>query len=330
MWKMCFMTGLITLPVILAVSCDTQMKIGSNTMITLFDTNESTLARMNVLGWFIGGVLVGWGTKMGNGCTSGHGVCGLPRLSIRSFVATITFMLTGIIMATFRYHYPFLTTAAGFGQDYAQFWKWFPFTVMIGLNIACACLIIYYRKSAICKDLLFSHFTGMIFGLGLLISGMCRQSKIQGFLVVDPQVWDPTLMFVMMSAVAINLLTFRFILRKSKPWLSDKFILPNPQAKVDNRLIIGAAIFGMGWGLSAMCPGPALINLFVLTHSVFWMAGMVLGQLGFEKWWEWHENRQKMDQHTDKEDKMHITMMEQEEEEEEENKGLLKKNTFKQ
>ena len=63
---------------------------------------------MSIPGWVIGGILVGFGTKMGNGCTSGHGVCGIPRLSKRSIIATGVFMVAGIGMATLRFKYPFL------------------------------------------------------------------------------------------------------------------------------------------------------------------------------------------------------------------------------
>lgn len=62
----------------------------------------------NSVSWWLGGSLVGVGTSLANGCTSGHGVCGLPRLSLRSLVAVVLFMTTGVIMATFRYHYPFI------------------------------------------------------------------------------------------------------------------------------------------------------------------------------------------------------------------------------
>lgn len=65
--------------------------------------------------WILGGILVGLGTKMANGCTSGHGVCGLPRFAPRSIVATMTFMAAGFAFATLRYYYPFLTNGSSFG-----------------------------------------------------------------------------------------------------------------------------------------------------------------------------------------------------------------------
>lgn len=81
----------------------------------MFDENEDINAKQNVAAWIIGGILVGWGTKMANGCTSGHGVCGLPRFAPRSIIATMTFMAAGFALATLRYYYPFLTSGPSFG-----------------------------------------------------------------------------------------------------------------------------------------------------------------------------------------------------------------------
>ena len=73
----------------------------------IFDSIDYYYMNNNSLSWAIGGLLVGLGTRLANGCTSGHGVCGLPRFSLRSLVAVITFMLVAIALATFRFHYPF-------------------------------------------------------------------------------------------------------------------------------------------------------------------------------------------------------------------------------
>ena len=101
------MVGLFTMPVLLGRIYGHYMTIGDYT-IYLYDSNDSSNARLSILGWILGGILVGFGTKMGNGCTSGHGVCGLPRLAPRSIVATITFMAFGMLIATWKYKHPFL------------------------------------------------------------------------------------------------------------------------------------------------------------------------------------------------------------------------------
>ena len=94
-------------PVLLHFIFGAYIQVNDSLVIKLFDPDLYASLNLNRYGWLLGGFLVGFGTKMGNGCTSGHGVCGIPRLSIRSIIATITFMVFGCAMATFRYNFPF-------------------------------------------------------------------------------------------------------------------------------------------------------------------------------------------------------------------------------
>ena len=98
--------------------------------------------------------------------------------------------------------------------------------------------------------------TGLLFGAGLAASGMTNPEKVQGFLDLTG-VWDPSLMFVMGGAVVVTLISFRFILKLSRPVFSEQFHMPS-STSIDTRLIIGAALFGTGWGLVGYCPGPSL------------------------------------------------------------------------
>ena len=98
-WKMTFFVGLITCPNVLKLVCGNSISLGSWT-ITFFDSN--IYSYNNWLAWIVGGLLVGFGTRLGNGCTSCHGVCGIPRLSKRSITATCIFICSGILMATFK------------------------------------------------------------------------------------------------------------------------------------------------------------------------------------------------------------------------------------
>jgi len=100
---------------------------------------------------------------------------------------------------------------------------------------------------------------GALFGLGLAIAQMSNPLKVQNFLDIAGD-WDPSLAFVMGAAVLITLAVFRVVLKRSSPLLSDRFHLPT-LVKVDRRLVIGAALFGIGWGMTGYCPGPALATL---------------------------------------------------------------------
>lgn len=123
--------------------------------------------------------------------------------------------------------------------------------------------------------------TGLLFGAGLAASGMTNPEKVQGFLDLTG-VWDPSLMFVMGGAVVVTLISFRFILKLSRPVFSEQFHLPS-STSIDTRLIIGAALFGAGWGLVGYCPGPALaaiayLNSDVMIFLVAMFVGAFLGQ----------------------------------------------------
>ena len=106
--------------------------------------------------------------------------------------------------------------------------------------------------------LLAAMASGALFGAGLAISGMTNRFIVLGFLDVFGT-WDPTLVFVMAGAVAVTAIAFRFVLRLPRPALGDAFRLPAKKA-VDLRLLAGAAIFGVGWGLAGYCPGPVLVG----------------------------------------------------------------------
>ncbi len=129
-------------------------------------------------------------------------------------------------------------------------------------------------------------FAGMLFGLGLAISGMMNPAKVVGFLDVAGG-WDPTLAFVMGGALLVTVPAFRLILGRPRPILADGFALPTKSA-LDGRLLGGAALFGVGWGLSGFCPGPAVAALVTGLTPVFafvaaMIAGMVLYAWVFEK-----------------------------------------------
>lgn len=100
---------------------------------------------------------------------------------------------------------------------------------------------------------------GALFGLGLAVSQMAIPAKVLGFLDVAGN-WDPSLLFVLGGAVAVTAIAFRFILRMPKP-LFDASFEPQPKGRIDARLLSGAGIFGIGWGLAGYCPGPGIVSL---------------------------------------------------------------------
>lgn len=104
-----------------------------------------------------------------------------------------------------------------------------------------------------------AYASGLLFALGLGVSGMTRPSKVLGFLDVTGD-WDPSLALVMGSGVLFNLVVFQLALRRGAPWLAPSFSLP-PTSRVDAALVSGSALFGVGWGLGGFCPGPAIVSV---------------------------------------------------------------------
>ena len=167
----------------------------------------------------IAGLAVGIGTRYASGCTSGHGVCGISRLSPRSLVATATFVGTGMAMVYRR-------AARRRGPDVAP---------------------------------AFAFLAGLLFGIGLLVSGLANPAKVLGFLDVTGR-WDPSLALVMGSAVVVSAIGFALARRRPHTLLGAPMQLPASRV-IDRRLVLGSLLFGAGWGLAGFCPGPALVAL---------------------------------------------------------------------
>ena len=122
---------------------------------------------------------------------------------------------------------------------------------------------------------------GLIFAIGLAISGMTQPHKVVGFLDFFGN-WIPDLAFVMGGAVITNFIALRLTLRREKPVFAPAFGLPT-RTDLDARLIGGAALFGMGWGLGGFCPGPALVALpSGMTPVLVFVGAMLVGMIGFD------------------------------------------------
>ncbi len=134
---------------------------------------------------------------------------------------------------------------------------------------------------------IFEFIVGLLFGLGLLLSGMADPGKVLGFLDVFGS-WDPSLAFVMGGAIAVGFFAFAMAKKRTTTFLGTALHLPK-SSQIDKRLLIGALLFGAGWGLAGFCPGPGLVSLasgqgkaavFVLAM----LAGMILFEWIDRRW----------------------------------------------
>ena len=124
-------------------------------------------------------------------------------------------------------------------------------------------------------------FVGLIFGIGLIISGMTDPSKVIGFLDLAGR-WDPSLALVMGGAILVGLVTFRFTGGRDKSLLGDVIRLPSA-TQIDRRLVLGGLAFGTGWGLAGYCPGPALASIASGgSKPLIFAAAMIVGMVIFE------------------------------------------------
>lgn len=126
--------------------------------------------------------------------------------------------------------------------------------------------------------------TGLVFGLGLIVSGMTDPSKVIGFLDILGN-WNPSLAFVMGGAIMVGLIAFPFAEKRSTALLGGPIRLPT-SSKIDRRLVLGSAAFGAGWGLAGYCPGPALASLLAIGEASgkawLFVAAMLVGMGLFE------------------------------------------------
>ena len=130
-------------------------------------------------------------------------------------------------------------------------------------------------------QLMMAFLTGLVFGLGLILSGMTDPSKVIGFLDLAG-LWDPSLAFVMAGAILVGAVAYRFAKGRKTSFLGDAMRLRTAR-QIDRRLVLGGLAFGAGWGLAGYCPGPALVSVIQGgTKPLIFVLAMLAGMAAFE------------------------------------------------
>ena len=130
-------------------------------------------------------------------------------------------------------------------------------------------------------QLMMAFLTGLVFGLGLILSGMTDPSKVIGFLDLAGN-WDPSLAFVMGGAILVGAIAYRFAEDRKTSFLGEAMRLPTAR-QIDRRLVLGGLAFGAGWGLAGYCPGPALVSVMQGgTKPLIFVLAMIAGMAVFE------------------------------------------------
>ena len=250
------------------------------------------------IAYSIAGLFVGFGTRLGNGCTSGHGICGLGRRSPRSLMAVMTFMITGATTAV-------LTSPTAPWADQTAILRTSTVTSMnpnlgyITTAIMFLGIVLVLRtskpspKKEDFNKVLGASIAGIMFAAGLGISGMILPSKLYTFLDVtglQDGSWDPTLMAVMGAGIPVSFIAYQFVpnfgilfgsnKQLQHPFKTDAFHVPTNRT-IDFNLLLGEAMFGIGWGLGLLCPGPALFHMGVGNPMVVfrWLPAYIVGAI---------------------------------------------------
>ena len=268
--RLCFLVGMVSV-VDIYYNFSGRYMFGQR----ILDTEED----INIVSWIIGGLFIGLGVRWSGGCTSGHRVCGIPRFSKRSLIAVCIFMFCGIATASINSVLGPLPPLLKFNQTSKFYYNIIPRIVLSAYQFAAIAYILYYLikgSTKVEKASPLAYFImGSIFGLGLLISGISSRQKILHFLTLNKD-WDPSLLFVIATAVGINLITFQYTIRKKKAVFCQEIDLPD--SYMDKGIYFGPALFGIGWGLTGLCPGPALTNITVLGFALALVVIIFLGQ----------------------------------------------------
>ena len=132
------------------------------------------------------------------------------------------------------------------------------------------------------KSSIASFVVGVLFALGLGLSGMTQPQKVVGFLNIFGE-WDASLLFVMVGAISIHFFSYRWIIKRPSPLLSPKWMVPDKN-EITPALVVGSLLFGMGWGLAGYCPGPAITSLASFDARVFVFVGSLFAGMAVFNW----------------------------------------------
>lgn len=278
-WKFCYLFGIITLPFIIWMTKGPTFYIGKQ-RFTMFDPNEYSIDALNIFGWVLAGLLIGFGSQLGYGDTVSHAQIGVPLGQPKSILFTVLFLVIGAIFSSLRASHPFLGKGTEFGYTYSNVWRWISLGIFCLLAITFLGIIVSNIRNSYYKNALATYGIGLIFGLGISMSSLTRISKIRGTLNIGKH-WDPTALVAWLVIIVLNTITFNLSRRRGGPLTAEKLPVVD-KTKLDGRTVVGAALFGLGLGLGGLDPLSGFLNFFTTTHALFWLIGLVGGQLIYD------------------------------------------------
>ncbi|RDB21290.1 hypothetical protein Hypma_011705 [Hypsizygus marmoreus] len=240
------------------------------------------------------GFLVGLGSKLSSGCTSGHMICGISRFSLRSIVATSTFFVTGVITANVLHRdlppIGDMDWTLGPSGKYLLALQAIPLAISLVLAFTAPPIQLATddkpRPPRTPLRALEFVSSGLEFALALRLSNLTESTRVLSFLLLPfHSAFDPSLAFLAAGALPVSIILYQFYRGSEKPLLGGAWSVPKG-GPIDAKLIIGAAIFGVGWGMAGICPGPGLVNFgralaggAGIGPAAGWLAAVAVGGL---------------------------------------------------
>ncbi|KAJ3787432.1 hypothetical protein GGU11DRAFT_103634 [Lentinula aff. detonsa] len=273
--------------------------IVGGTIIGAVEGRGPESSSLSLPGLLLSGFLVGLGTKLSNGCTSGHMLAGLSRFSKRSITATAIFFCTAVA-TTKLLHPPRISPTNP--PDYSL--NTMDKTLLIAQTIPLLASVLLYTHSSMSffnpknspssgerklrpvARLAALMSTTVEFALALRLSNLTDPKKVTAFLLLPSHpAFDPSLAFLAIGAIPIGAILYHLFRGPEQPVLGGSWAIPK-SGSIDSKLVLGSVLFGIGWGISGLCPGPAVINLgralssgSQLTNWLWWSFAFIVGGL---------------------------------------------------
>jgi len=250
----------------------------------LFDSFVDMTDDLKYVGFAMGGLFVGIGSRICEGCEQGHAFCGIPLLNLRSLTCFAVFLGFGFLASNLKYNNFYLQT----NEDYSYMFEHYDYE--LGQTIVLTCCIILLIASLIyhkCKykgnskldEAIIAFFVGCTYTVGLIVSGLCSRTKVTGFLTFNSN-WNCSIGLTFTIVIVLDMALFQLIRKMGRPVWREYFN-EFSKTKVDGKSLGGAALFGIGWGVAALdCgSGYVLAALIIPQISLLFFLCMILGNI---------------------------------------------------
>jgi len=187
-----------------------------------------------------------------------------------------------MLIATLRHMFPFFGGHEIKNVMVDQIFKYSSWVIYALIFISFVYYLFHFmKKGGFVKEYLTSFVIGLLFGLGIIVSGVAKISKVLGFLTISKD-WDPTILFAFLTAIFVDMIAFQLMMRGRPVYASDFKVYRN--TRVTWKLVVGTLLFGLGAGLAGLSPGTAMVNFFILHNVVLFVVAMAVGQVLYDEY----------------------------------------------